>query len=961
MAKSIKNAVISAFVTFVSFTVLGPAGLGLTLGVTAATAATVTFVTTLVASVIGGLSTKGVDASAGNYGTKFASRSSASARQVVYGECRVGGTILYMQAGGTDNHMLHMIVAVAGHEVEDIKTVRFNDIDLTSSTSTISSTTVHTVTNAEFTNTDNANSFTSGRLVRFSKHLGADDQAANQFAISSVASFGGGITSDHRWRGIAYVYLQLVYDAEKFGSGIPAISFIVQGKKCFDPRDSSTSFTSNPALIIRDFLTDTRYGLKAKTSEINDTTNTGGFASAANICDQTVTLADGSTTETRYTANGFTNMSATGEGIINALLTSCAGDLTYTNGQFNLFAGAAQSPTLTITDDDILEPIAVQTNPRSADLFNTVKAIYVDKSQDYQASDAPVLQNSTYLNADTPSGDSTANFVKTLEVQTPFTVTSTMAQRIANITLNRNRQTTTISLTTHIKFLRLQPADWVYVTNERLGFSNKVFQVISTNLELVGSEAEKVVVTKLVLKEAASSVFTFGTSDYETDIAEGSAVGTGSNALTAPASLSASANVNNSFSVNSVNALLTWTNSHDENFIIGTQIQYKISSDSSYDDYAIVSANISRATVRGLEANKTYNIRIRHIGTQNQYSAFTSVNLSTGQTVRASSDIITSEGTAANINNQGNLATLDTVDTAQLVNDAITEVKIASDAVTNAKIAVDAIQGDVIAASAITTVKISDDAITTAKIAANQITASEIASGTITATQIATDTITASNIAAGAIATSELAANAVTAAKITAGTITATEIATDAITTDKIAANQVTAAKINVTDLVLASNGGLVTGSTIGNFNANSLRYAHVTSVGTGAGFYIGYVRLVGGTGQVKTISMLFSDGTFGASASNQINTTVTSGGTDTTKLTDNASSPFRYVTPDIEKLPGLITESRLTSSADTTNIPFAFRYTGTGTVNLFIYAQGDSNALQIGSADARFIKFSAS
>ena len=106
---------------------------------------------------------------------------------------------------------------------------------------------------------------------------------------------------------------------------------------------------------------------------------------------------------------------------------------------------------------------------------------------------------------------------------------------------------------------------------------------------------------------------------------------------------------------------------------------------------------------------------------------------------------------------------------------------------------------------------------------------------------------------------------------------------------------------------------------------------------------------------------MLFSDGTFGASASNQINTTVTSGGTDTTKLTDRASSPFRYVTPDLNKMMGLINESRLTSSADTTNIPLAFRYTGTGTINLFIYGQGDGNFLQIGSADARFIKFSAS
>ena len=80
--------------------------------------------------------------------------------------------------------------------------------------------------------------------------------------------------------------------------------------------------------------------------------------------------------------------------------------------------------------------------------------------------------------------------------------------------------------------------------------------------------------------------------------------------------------------------------------------------------------------------------------------------------------------------------------------------------------------------------------------------------------------------------------------------------------------------KINVTDLVLPTSGGLVSGSTIGNFNTNSREYLlFVTNVGSGAGFYQGYVRLVVGTGEVKTISMLFSDGTHGASSAFQINT----------------------------------------------------------------------------------------
>ena len=150
---------------------------------------------------------------------------------------------------------------------------------------------------------------------------------------------------------------------------------------------------------------------------------------------------------------------------------------------------------------------------------------------------------------------------------------------------------------------------------------------------------------------------------------------------------------------------------------------------------------------------------------------------------------------------------------------------------------------------------------------------------------------------------------------------------------------------------MLPTNGGSVSGSTIGNFNNNSKRYAQITSVGSGAGFYQGYVRLVGGTGQVKTIHLLFSDGT--------VDTTETSGGTDTAELTDSSSGVV-YRTPDIEHLNTSITQSRLISSADTANIPIAFRHTGSGTVTCYIYGQGDGGVRQIGSADVRFVKFSA-
>jgi hypothetical protein len=55
-----------------------------------------------------------------NIGFKNATRNPVAARNIVYGQTRVGGTIVYQQTSGTDNNRLHNVIALAGHEIEDI-------------------------------------------------------------------------------------------------------------------------------------------------------------------------------------------------------------------------------------------------------------------------------------------------------------------------------------------------------------------------------------------------------------------------------------------------------------------------------------------------------------------------------------------------------------------------------------------------------------------------------------------------------------------------------------------------------------------------------------------------------------------------------------------------------------------------------------------------------------------------
>ena len=307
---------------------------------------------------------------------------------------------------------------------------------------------------------------------------------------------------------------------------------------------------------------------------------------------------------------------------------------------------------------------------------------------------------------------------------------------------------------------------------------------------------------------------------------------------------------------------------------------------------------------------------------------------------------------------------------------------IADQAVTNAKLAIDAVQGAVIAASAITTTKIEDDAISTAKIAANAVTANEIAANSVTASELVAGTITASSgiladaavvrakianaaidnakiasLDAGKINTGQLSANRInvdgatitasgsgalqvntlSANKITTGTLNGNNVNVTNLNANNINSGQISANRIDVNNLVLPAGGGLVNGSTIGSWSTNVFAYRFVTSIGTGIGFYTGYVRLIGGTNHVKGVHLAFN-----------------------TSTSTPTSTNILYETPRTHLLAGHV--SRFYSNSDSQNIPISFTNTShTGTVYFWILAQGDSGPDTLQSAEARFFRLGIS
>ena len=244
------------------------------------------------------------------------------------------------------------------------------------------------------------------------------------------------MAADHRARGIAYIYARLEYDADVFSNGVPTFTAIVQGKKVFDPReashdssDSSTwEYSANSALCLRDYLVFTNL---ADHNEIDD----DYVEDAADICDQSVTTQAGS--QSRFTTNGSFTMDASPNEVLTNLSQAMAGMTWYTQGTWAMKAGSYTTPVFSganaITDDDFRSPIQLTTKSSRRDSYNKISGIYRGSETNYFKTSYPTLAPSTFLTED--------NSVENgLEIDLPYTDTSSMAQRISKILLYKNRQ-----------------------------------------------------------------------------------------------------------------------------------------------------------------------------------------------------------------------------------------------------------------------------------------------------------------------------------------------------------------------------------------------------------------------------------------------------------------------------------------------------------------------------------------
>ena len=194
---------------------------------------------------------------------------------------------------------------------------------------------------------------------------------------------------------------------------------------------------------------------------------------------------------------------------------------------------------------------------------------------------------------------------------------------------------------------------------------------------------------------------------------------------------------------------------------------------------------------------------------------------------------------------------------------------------------------------------------------------------------------------------------------IKSGGVGTIQLGDNAVTNDKILANTITASRINVTDLALEFSADTVSGANVGSWSANVMRLKSVADIGTESGVYHIYCRVFGGNAQVKTLSIVAGDGTFGAGSSYELRNDFTySDASLATNLPIADQGYAQYNSGASQYWSGV---DRFNQTYHMVQKDFMVRKVSntSRTLRLYILAQGDQNNAQLSNVQYGFYKFS--
>ena len=406
-------------------------------------------------------------------------------RKFVLGETAMNTDIRYFEPSGTDQEYFDFIIATSAHEVESIDAIWFDDREAWRNGYGVINPYVGYLTVTPIT----------------------EGTAANYIAINGGTVWG----SSCRLTGCSYVHVRIKRTGSTSAvesplvNGLPSrVTIKGKGAKLYDPRLDTTvtggsgaeraddqdtwgsgasTNRDNPALQLLWFL------LGWRIPDSNGKLSVGcgvpparidlpSFITAANICDEAITLAAGGT-QPRYRTAGVGSDADSRMEIIQILLTAMNATLRDSNGKLSItvMKNDLATPVLEFDDNDILGEFSWNQTRGLDEMMNAVHGKYTDPSNDslYQAVEYPTISIASIDGIER---------MQTLDL--PWVQEGRRAQRIAKQVLQRAQYKGIFSATFTMKALGCEVGDVVTISFEPLGWSEKPFRVLTQGISNTG-------------------------------------------------------------------------------------------------------------------------------------------------------------------------------------------------------------------------------------------------------------------------------------------------------------------------------------------------------------------------------------------------------------------------------------------------------------------------------------------
>lgn len=606
-------------------------------------------------------------------GTTQQFRQAVSDREIVYGEIRKSGPIVFVTT--TDgNRYLHMVIVLAAHPIHKIGEVIVGDTGITDDMM------------------DGNGNVTAGRyagFMRIRKHLGAADQAADAFLTAECPEW----STEHRLNNTAYLYVRLKWSQSKFPSGIPPISAWIYGKTLYDPRSGITGFSQNLPLMIGDYLRDPSVGLAVAPEFIDEES----LIESANLADEYVAvtpqivnitaidqagnllmlagnvslqlgdkvrLSSGSVAgltagtdyfvmpyqrmggtriqlassysnacaglmidigagsvgqltkiaEPRYHGGGIFQMSAEPGDNLQEMVVCCAGTLSYAGGSWRIYAGGYRLPSVELSESDLAGPVTITTKISKRDRFNRIQGIYTAPINDGNTASYPMVRNELYETQD-------GQFLKR-DLDQAFTQRPGQAMRVAKILLECGRQEIIVSASFKLTAFKLQVGDTFYFSFPRYGWDRKIFEV--KNWKISTDNAQPVI--EMVFRESAAACFDWNAGEETViDPAPNTSLGSVFD-VDYPTDIAISVGeVATEQGDKTYQFNVSWT-PPDDGFVTDGgryEVQFKDSGSEVYRPSYFVDGASTQTQINQVEPGVTYDIRMRSVNALGVSSAWT--------------------------------------------------------------------------------------------------------------------------------------------------------------------------------------------------------------------------------------------------------------------------------------------------------------------------------------------------